>query len=188
MKRKVLLTVGMVLAIGCISCNNGMSSPVESGGRKEGKRDKTQKTVIDSAEYIDFTVQKHNARNIRKEDLLYALNGTIYKNNNSSILIKAGEGSIELLSDSGVYNGKKNCQVYAVFGIDVQAAGDDCLYIRKNQNSEGFLIIDGVVFRNDAIPDLAVCLPMYGYSRNRIEISPVMDGYSVMPSGTYWRK
>jgi hypothetical protein len=44
------------------------------------------------------------------------------------------------------------------------------------------------MFRNDAMPDLAVCLPLYGYSRNRIEVSSVMDGYIVMPSGTYWKQ
>jgi hypothetical protein len=68
------------------------------------------------------------------------------------------------------------------------AASTDCLYLRKNPHTEGLVMIDGAMLRNDAIPDLAVCLPLYGYSRNRIEVSPVMDGYIVMPSGTYWRQ
>jgi len=31
-----------------------------------------------------------------------------------------------------------------------------------------------------------VCVPLYGFSRNRIEVSPIMSGYAAMPSGTYW--
>jgi hypothetical protein len=48
------------------------------------------------------------------------------------------------------------------------------------------LIIDHEVMVNHAVPDLLVCVPLYGFSRNRIEVSPVMDGYIAMPSGTYW--
>jgi hypothetical protein len=165
-----------------------MSSSGSDGSGKNSKRDRSQRTVIDSAEYIDFTGRKHNAKAVRREDMIYALNGNVYKNANSSIVIKAREGTIAVMSDKGNFNGKANCQIYGEFGFDIQAASDDCLYIRKDQNKPGYVMIDGVMYRNDAIPDLAVCLPLYGYSRNRIEVSSVMDGYIVMPSGTYWRQ
>jgi hypothetical protein len=48
------------------------------------------------------------------------------------------------------------------------------------------MIMDYKTMINQAVPDLAVCLPLYGYSRNRIEVSPVMNGFIAMPSGTYW--
>ena len=187
MKKTIWVVICAALAVWCISCNHGLSS----GGDDEKKiikRDRSQRTVIDSAQYVDFTDKKHDARTFRREDMLYALSGTVFRNGNSSIKIKAMEGTIEITSDSGRYNSKENCQVYGVFAFDVQAAGEDCLYIRKNPKKEGFLIIDNNMFRNDAVPDLAVCLPLYGYSSNRIEVSPVMDGHIAMPSGTYWKK
>jgi hypothetical protein len=187
MKRiKSLVVVAVVMAL-TMSCNNSLLSNSDSRDGK-ARRDKSKKTVIDPSTYVDFTVKKNDARNMRREDLMYMLNGAEYKNGNSSIKINAKEGTVELQSDSGVYKGKKNCQVYGVFSFDIQAASEDCLYIRKNQKKSGFLLIDSMMYRDDAVPDLAVCLPLYGYSKNRIEISSVMDGYIVMPSGTYWKK
>jgi len=185
---KTVKALVLVMAAVCaLSCNDGMSS-VRGGSEKKAKRDRSQRTVIDSAEYVDFTVAKHNARTVRREDMLYALNGSVYKNGNSSIKVNMREGTIEINSDGGFFNGKEGCQVYGVFGLDVQAASEDCLYIRRNQRVGGFLMVDGNVYRDSAIPDLAVCLPLYGYSRNRLEVSSVMNGFIVMPSGTYWKR
>jgi hypothetical protein len=165
-----------------------MSYVNDSGGKKQVRRDRSQRTTIDDAAYIDFTTPAHNARMVRSEDVLYTLNNYMFKNGNSLIRIKAQEGTVEISSDIGRYNGKNNCQVYGVFALDIKAASSDCLYIRRDPDKEGFVLIDGVMFRNDAMPDLAVCLPLYGYSRNRIEVSSIMDGYIVMPSGTYWKQ
>ena len=187
MKKTAWLVLGVTMALCALSCNDGMSS-VNDGGQKQAKRDRSQRTSIDNAEYIDFTLPKHNANTVRKENLLYALNNASFKNGNSLIRLKAQEGTIEISSDSGRYNGRENCQVYGVFALDVKAASSDCLYIRRDPRKEGFVMIDGVMFRGDAMPDLAVCLPLYGYSRNRLEVSSVMDGYIAMPSGTYWKQ
>jgi len=174
----VMVTVTAGIAV-MANCNNGLSSTNEgvSGGKR---RDRSQRTIIDSARYVDFTVRENNARAVRREDVLYTLGGNVYRNGNSSVKINAQAGTIEISSDSGFFNGKENCQVYGVFGFDLQAASEDCLYIKRNQKTGGFLIIDDVIYRDDAVPDLAVCLPLYGYSKNRIEVSPVMN------SGTYW--
>jgi hypothetical protein len=186
MKKAVWIIAGAALIMLCTACNHGLSDG-DGNEKKMSKRDRSQRTVIDNAEYVDFTVKKHNAQAVRREDVMYTLNGGVYKNGNSSIKIKANEGIIEIASDSGRYNNKENCQIYGVYGFEIQAASEDCLYLRKNPRKEGYVIIDNNIFRNDAIPDLAVCLPLYGYSKNRIEVSPVMDGYIVMPSGTYWK-
>jgi len=167
------------------ACNNDLSS--HTARKSEQKVDRSQRIVIDSAQYVDFTIPENNAKTVRNEDIIHALNNTIYKNENSTITIKAKERTIEITSDSGFYNDKNNCQIYGVFSFDIQAASEDCLYIRRDQNKTGFLIIDDSIFRDEAIPDLAACLPLYGYSRNRIEVSSIMDGYIVMPSGTYWK-
>jgi hypothetical protein len=187
MKTLTRLMVTVVTGFAVLAgCNNGLSSGRESGA-SGGKRDRTQRTFIDNAKYVDFTVRENDARTVRREDLLYTLNKETYKNGNSSIKINAQEGTVEISSDCGFFNGKENCQVYGVFGLDVQAANEDCLYIKKNHKTGGFLIVDGEIFRDDAVPDLAVCLPLYGYSKNRIEVSPVMNGFIAMPSGTYWK-
>lgn len=188
MKREVKLILSVLATVCMMSCNNSMSSLNEGGGQKQTRRDRSQRTVIDAAEYIDFTTSRYDANKVRKEDMLYALNNTLFKNGNSSIRVKSKEGVIEISSDSGRYNGRDNCQVYGVFELDVKAASSDCLYIRRNPHKEGYVMIDGVMLQNDAMPDLAVCLPLYGYSRNRIEVSSVMDGYIIMPSGTYWKQ
>ena len=188
MKKALWVVLGVLLAGSMLACNHGMSSYDKSEGKKQSKRDRSQRTVIDSAEYIDFTIVQYNAGMVRKEDLLFTLGNMAFKNGNSTIKIKMREGAIEISSDCGFYNGKENCQIYGVFPFDVKAASSDCLYIRKSQSGEGYIMIDGVLFKNDAVPDLAACLPLYGYSRNRIEVSPVMNGYIIMPSGTYWKQ
>jgi len=190
MGKKKIAVLGILVIAGFLSCNDGMSSVRnnDGGGNKKGGLDRREKTVIDAAEYIDFTVAKNDASRVKKEDVLFTLNNGTFKNGNSVIKIKPQEGTIEISSDSGRYNGKDNCQVYGSFAFDVKAASGDCLYLRKDPRKDGFLMIDGVMLRNDAIPDLAVCLPLYGYSRNRIEVSSIMDGYIVMPSGTYWKQ
>ena len=188
MKRRVWMVLGVTAVFCLLSCNDGMSSVRGSAEGRQAKRDRSQRTAIDTAEYVDFTTAKYNANTIRKENVLYTLNNASFKNGNSSIRIKTREGAVEISSDNGRYNGKDNCQVYGVFSFDVKAASSDCLYIRRDPRKEGFVMIDGVMFRGDAVPDLAVCLPLYGYSRNRLEVSSVMDGYILMPSGTYWKQ
>jgi hypothetical protein len=191
-KEKMMFKVKVVFvgiaAVFCVlSCNDGMSS-VRSRDGGMAKKDRSQRTVIDSAEYIDFTVEKYNANAVKLEDVMFVLNNSTFKNGNSVIKVNASEKTAEVSSDSGRYNGRENCQIYGKFAIDVKAASSDCLYLRKDPHKEGFVMIDGIMFRNEAVPDLTVCLPLYGYSRNRIEVSPVMDGYIVMPSGTYWKQ
>jgi hypothetical protein len=188
MKNTVKIFIGTVLIMVLVSCNHGISSSGSDGDSKNAKPDRSQRTSIDSAEYVDFTGKNYNAKAVRRDDMINALNGNTYKNGNSSIVIKAKEGTITLMSDKGTFNGKVNCQIYGEFIFDIQAASDDCLYIRKDQGKPGYVMIDGAMYRNDAMPDLTVCLPLYGYSRNRIEVSSVMDGYIVMPSGTYWKQ
>ena len=188
MRKAVWLVLCVTMAACMVSCNNDMASVNDNSGKKQATRDRSQRTAIDDAEYIDFTIPKHNAKTIRKEDVLYTLNNALFKNGNSLIRVKMKEGAIEISSDSGRYNGKNNCQIYGVFSFDVKAASSDCLYLRRDPRREGYVLIDGVLFRNDTMPDLAVCLPLYGYSRNRIEVSSIMDGYIVMPSGTYWKQ
>ena len=186
--KKVLMALIAALFMGTVfSCNNGMSSGRDDSSDRR-RPDRSQRTVIDSAEYIDFTTEKYNANAVKREEMLSTLSGGSYKNGNSYIKINSLEGTIEINSDSGFYNGKENCQVYGVFGLEILPASNDCLYIRRNPRVDGFVMIDGLSFKNDAMPDLAVCIPLYGYSRNRIEVSSVMNGYIAMPSGTYWKK
>jgi hypothetical protein len=186
MKKAKWMVWGVLAGILIMSCNNGLSSARSSDGDVK-KRDRSQRTVIDNQEYFDFTTEKYNAKSVKIEDMLYTLNNGTFKNGNSVIKIKTQEGVIEISSDEGIYNGKDNCQIYGKFPIEARAASSDCLYIRKDPHKEGYVLIDGVMFNNEAVPELAVCLPLYGYSRNRIEVSSIMDGFIVMPSGTYWR-
>ena len=186
-KAKVVI-VGILAVFCMLSCNDGMSSVRNKDGESRTRRDRSQRTVIDDAEYIDFTIEKYNANTVKLEEVLFTLNNSTFKNGNSVIRIKTQEKTIEISSDNGRYNGKENCQVYGKFTVDVKAASSDCLYLRKDPRREGFVMIDGVMFRNEAVPDLVVCLPLYGYSRNRIEVSSIMDGFIVMPSGTYWKQ
>jgi len=188
-KRKwFMVTAAVITVLTAIACNNGLNA---TGTRSSGERtkiDRSQRTAIDPSEYVDFTMPQHNAMTFKKEDLLYVLGENTYRNENSYIKINRSEGTIEINSDCGEYNGKKNCQIYGKYGFEIMAASSDCLYIRRSQSLNGTLLIDGTTFKNEQIPDLAVCLPLYGFSRKRIEISPIMNGYIVMPSGTYWNR
>jgi len=190
MKKKNVcaVTVAVITVLTVITCNNGFSA---GGTRSSGERvkiDKSKRTAIDPGEYVDFTMQKNNAMTFKKEDFLYTLGGNTYRNGNSYIKINSSEGTIEINSDCGIFDGKKDCQIYGKYGFEITAASSDCLYLRHNKSTGGTLLVDGISFNNEQIPDLAVCLPLYGFSRNRIEISNIMDGYILMPSGTYWNR
>jgi hypothetical protein len=170
------------------ACNDGIggfNGQRSSGGNS--RNDKSQRTQIDAAKYVDFTVKGSNAESYRKQDVLLELFGT-YKiaGGNSYIKIDRLDGSITLSSDDAWYEGGGGYNMYAKFVFDVQAAGSDCLYIKMEAKKNGNLIIGDKSFTGQEIPDLAVCVPLYGYSRNRIEVSPAMKGYSAVPSGTYW--
>jgi hypothetical protein len=190
MKKQKWLPVLAAVIIICmvIACNNGMSAAGTRSGGERVKIDRSRRTAIDANEYLDFTVPQHNALTFQKEDLLHTLGDITYRNENSYIKINRSEGTIEINSDRGVYDGKENCQIYGKYGFEIKAASSDCLYLRRNNGVSGTLLIDGEAFTNEQIPDLAVCLPLYGFSRNRIEISPIMNGYILMPSGTYWNR
>ena len=190
MKKQKWLSVLAAVIIICmvIACNNGMNAAGTRGGGERVKIDRSRRTAIDANEYVDFTVPQHNALTFQKENLLHTLGDITYRNENSYIKINRSEGTIEINSDRGVYDGKENCQIYGKYGFEIKAASSDCLYLRRNHGVSGTLLIDGEAFTNEQIPDLAVCLPLYGFSRGRIEISPVMNGYIVMPSGTYWNR
>jgi len=182
------LTGFAVVVMLLIACNSGMD-----GGRgtavngKNDKIDHSQRTVLDGAVYIDFTVKENNAAKFTKQDILYELNNTYrLKGGNSYITIDRKDGTVTLSSDDAWYKDSGGHNMYAKYAFDVQAANNDCLYIKMDSKKKAQLIIDSEAMVNQAVPDLLVCVPLYGFSRNRIEVSPVMDGYILMPSGTYW--
>jgi len=183
----ILLVIGSIITM--ITCNNDLMGDGEyRDGRSRKTIDKSSKVSVDSTSYVDFTVEKYNAKTWKREDVLYELGGYLYKNGNSTIKINRVEGTIEISSDRGFYNGKENCQIYGKYSLDILGASSDCLYIRRNPKYGGVLIVDNVTFNGDQIPDLLTCIPLYGYSKNRIEVSSVMRGFILMPSGTYWKK
>jgi hypothetical protein len=159
-----------------------------SSGDGGSRGSRGQRTNIDAAEYIDFTTVKYNAMTWKREAVLDTLGGRTYRNGNSYIKINAFEGTIELSSDKAFFDNRTNCQFYAKFSLDVLGASTDCLYIRRNIKEGGTIIINNETYKNEQIPDLTVCIPLYGYSGNRIEVSPVMNGFIAMPSGTYWNR
>jgi len=185
-KLMVIAAVAAVLA----ACNSGMG---DNGGTavsgKNERIDRSQRTVLDSAKYTDFTIKENDASKFTRRDILYALDETYnIKGGNSYITIDRKEGTITLSSDDAWYNDEGGHNMYAKYAFDIQAANKDCLYIKMGNKKGAMLIIDSESFVDQAVPDLLVCLPLYGFSRNRIEVSPVMDGYILMPSGTYWAK
>jgi len=184
------LTVIAAVIIIMAACNNGME-----GGRrtavqgKDEQIDRSQRTVIDGARYVDFTVRENNAAKFTKQDIMYDLNDTYrLKGGNSYITIDRKDGTVTLSSDDAWYMEAGGHNMYAKYTFDVQAANGDCLYLKMDGKKKAQLIIDGEAMVNQAVPDLLVCVPLYGYSRNRIEVSPIMDGYIAMPSGTYWAR
>jgi hypothetical protein len=188
MKKTMWIITTALTVLLYASCNDGLSN--SSGTGQSGstdRKDRSQRTTIDPAKYIDFTVPGTNAKMFKKQDLLADLWGTFRsENGNSFIKIDRQEGAIVISSDSAVYQGKSNVNMYAKYVFDVAAASSDCLYIRMADKRSAHLIIGSDSFQDGAVPDLLVCLPLYGYSRNRIEVSPVMNGFIAMPSGTYW--
>jgi hypothetical protein len=184
-KEKILIMLVVITGV-LLSCENGTIEGKVSENKKA--IDKSMVGSTDSAKYVDFSTDQYNALTWRREELMITLGNRNYKNGNSTIKISRTEGVIQLSSDDGFYNGKYGCQFYAKYEFDILGASSDCLYIRKNPKGGGIMMIDNVTYKNDQIPDLSLCIPLYGYSGNRIEVSSIMNGYIAMPSGTYWKQ
>ncbi|MDR2797365.1 MAG: hypothetical protein LBB80_03390 [Treponema sp.] len=165
------------------TCNNGFYS---SSNESNERVNKSKRTVIDASKYVDFTVMENNAAMFKKDDLIYTSFGT-FRNGNSYIKIDRKEGTVELSSDNAYYEEKEGQQFFAKFQFGVQAANNDCLYIKQPGKKNGTAIVNDYAFNDAAIPDLLVCISLYGFGKNRIEVSSIMDGYIAMPSGTYWK-
>jgi len=185
MVNKLIVLVFLAAAL-TLSCNNGLSGS-SVGQVQNGRVDRSQRTVMDGARYVDFTAKATNTGKYTKADILFELGGT-YKiaGGNSTITINRQEGTISLSSDNAYFDGKDGRNMYAKYLFEVQAADESCLYIKVGDKRKATLLVDGQSFSGYAIPDIAVCVPLYGYSRNRIEVSPIMAGYAALPSGTYW--
>jgi hypothetical protein len=186
--KKIILVLLTATVLYAVSCNDGLTS---SGGMNSSgnnsRVDRSKKTVIDGAKYTDLTAAENNAVKFTKFDILADLNGKyIQENGNGYISFDRQEGTVTISSDNAFFNGQKGLNMYARYLFDVDAASDNCLYIRPDKNKKGQMVIGAEAFSDQTLPDLAVCLPLYGFSRNRIEVSPVMNGYIAMPSGTYW--
>jgi protein involved in sex pheromone biosynthesis len=180
MKKTGMAVLMAVLIIS--ACNNGFYS---NNNESNERVNKSKRTVIDASKYVDFTVMENNAAMFKKDDLIYTSFGT-FRNGNSYIKIDRKEGTVELSSDNAYYEEKEGQQFFAKYQFDVQAANNDCLYIKQPGKKNGTAIVNEYVFNDAAIPDLLVCIPLYGFGKNRIEVSSIMDGYIAMPSGTYW--
>jgi len=182
------ITVIAVIAITVmVSCNNGLGGAGGMSSKGAGQIDRSQRTSIDASKYVDFTAKNVYASKFTKQDLLYELNGTFkIAGGNSYITIDRQDGTITLSSDDAWDGDSEGHNMYVKYAFEVQAANEDCLYIKMNTKRNAQMIMDYKTYVNQEVPDLAVCLPLYGYSRNRIEVSPVMDGFIAMPSGTYW--
>jgi len=184
--RTALMAVVAVMAV--VSCNNGLgdSRGMTVKGANE-KIDRSQRTILDAAKYVDFTLKGTNAAMFTKQDVMFELSGTYrIAGGNSYITIDRLDGTVTISSDDAWHENSGGHNMYAKYVFDVQAANEDCLYIKMSGKRRAQMIMDYQTMANQAVPDLAVCLPLYGYSRNRIEVSPVMDGFIAMPSGTYW--
>jgi hypothetical protein len=184
---KKLLKI-MTVVIIMSACNDGMSG--RGGNTAQGKNDRidrSQRTVLDVAKYVDFTVKENNASRFTKQDVMFELNGTFkIAGGNSYITVNRADGTVTISSDDAWYKGTGGHNMYAKYVFDVQAANGDCLYIKMDNKKKAQFIIDHESMVNQAVPDVVVCVPLYGYSRNRIEVSPVMNEFIAMPSGTYW--
>jgi hypothetical protein len=185
MLNKLIVLVFFAAAL-ALSCNHGLSG--SSGGQvQNGRIDRSQRTVMDGAGYVDFTAKATNTGRYTKADVLFELGGTYrIAGGNSTITINRQEGTISLSSDNAYFDGRDGRNMYAKYSFDVQAADQSCLYIKMGDKKKATLLVDGRSFSGYAVPDIAVCVPLYGYSRNRIEVSPIMAGYAALPSGTYW--
>jgi uncharacterized protein YdeI (BOF family) len=186
MKKRNLIVIAMVIFL--ISCNDGLSS---SGGMSSSgsnnRIDRSKRGGIDGAKYTDLTVQENNAAKFTKLDILADLNGKyLQENGNGFVIFDRQEGTVTISSDNAFFNGQKGLNMYARYVFGVDAASDNCLYIRPDKNKKGQLIVGNEAYADHSLPDLPLCLPLYGFSRNRIEVSPIMNGYIAMPSGTYW--
>jgi len=187
---KTVRTSVMIIAatLAVTACNVGLSDSRGLSSKGANDRiDRSQRTVMDAAKYVDLTARNINAAKYNKQDFLFEVSGTYrIAGGNSFVTVDRADGTVTLSSDDAWYNGTAGHNMYARYVFDVQAANEDCLYLKIGSKRRAHFIIDSTAADNQAVPDLAVCLPLYGFSRNRIEVSPIMDGYIAMPSGTYW--
>ena len=141
MKRQILVLTACLAAVLAASCNNDMSSASrmsESGATQRNSR--SQRTVIDAGKFVNFSDARNNARETRKEDVMYLAYGEFrHEGGNSVIKIDRKDGTVTMTSDSAFFGGNEGQQFYLKYRFDVSAAGSDCLYIKplKKEGAAG---------------------------------------------------
>jgi hypothetical protein len=134
MKKSVFIILATVALAAAASCNNDMAATSrmgESGATQRNNRSK--RTVIDAGKFVNFSEAKNNAREAKKEDVLYTSYGEFQiDGGNSVIKINRQEGTITLISDSATFGGSEGVQFYAKYRFEVSAANSDCLYIKPD--------------------------------------------------------
>jgi hypothetical protein len=176
------LVLAGIITIMC-SCSNTFLSEKSNEALGNTSGPVSMLKSVDAGYYRDITLPQADAREVRKSDILYTCAGS-YKNGNATITIDPTRGTIELYAGYSETSGKTFRTIYS---FEAKAADKNSLYIRPDVRKTVQVQVNGLTVNSESISDLALCLPLYGYGVNRIEVSSVMDGYALMPAGTYWK-
>lgn len=175
-----------VTTLAFLSCQPVLNSTKDN--MEKIKKKSPLSRSIDSSYYKDLTLTETDATTLKKPDVLYHSFGTYYQGE-SSITIDQATGSITLSGVNVALPGKQGTHSFKTkYVFDVYAASKHCLYIRQSNRADLIAYIDMDELQGNHVPDLLTCVPLYGYGASRIEVSPIMDGFIAMPSGTYWKK
>lgn len=140
-------------------------------------------------EFVDVTMGEVNSFAIGVEEFSNVTIGRYEHEGTDSYIEIMKNGTCQIFTSAIMAEGDYHNQKFETsFNLSVDSASKNILYIRPaTLHDLEYKIGEEYV---SAIEDggFLPFLPFYGFGGGRLEISPIMNGFIALPSGTYWLK
>lgn len=176
------ITVYLLVFLSFISCGVG-----GGGVSSTREQEKYALKAMDEKPYIDLSAEPNNANTIDKVLFMENVEG-VYRQGEAFIKFNRLRGTVEMFNPQATIPTMGVKEFRAIFSYSVFPASKNILYIKPANTGSLMVRLNNVEYKAHEIPDLITCVPFYGFGGGRLEVTPDMNGYIAMPSGTYWNK
>lgn len=179
MKKQVYLSIAGLIALMTVSCAFEDITPHEVKSNAV-----TQESgSFDSGRYLD--VSSGIAESTNDQTLSNYITCGKFVCGTSSLVFH--DGIVTCYTSSMSVKGYEGKPCRMEYEYQIKPASSTTSYLCPKNTEAVTLFIDGRYIPHEDIKDYMTVIPLYGFGENRVEVSPVTKGFSVMPSGAYWK-
>lgn len=149
----------------------------------------SEKDLEDTVPFVDVTRGEINATKLDSTSFSDSSVG-MYEHEGSDAFIEIKRnGKCTLFSPGIMAVGEYQNEAFeAGFTFSIESASEDILYMRPSSLHMIEYKIGSDYFKASEVQGFLSFIPFYGFGSSRLEVSPIMNDFIALPSGTYWRK